>query len=237
MNFFEKIKRGFFGKKAILFVMLFIILAASAGYIMGGISNILNYPKEDSTEFVVGTSYNEVHKHIYKLEVEYNIKKYELISEIDSFIYKKAPSSNLYGGYIVDECIRGEYFDIILLLSQGLKESHYGTFGLANRTNSVFNVGAYDMASFDEINKNYRYSDPNNSIRPYIRLMNKKYLSHKLPSDLLNKFVDCNGKRYASYEHYERDLKKIYTDICKDTKIQSLYIEVVKYHKKLSNIY
>lgn len=237
MNKLKHFKEEYFTKrvKNILIVLFGLVVSISAAVFIR--HEALKEQDISERMFIEETSYNESHKHIYKLNMEYNIKKNILINEIDSFIYKNAPNSNLYGGYIIDECIRGEYFDVILLLSQGLKESHFGTFGLANRTNSVFNVGAYDNKTFNEINKSFKFSDPNNSIRPYIKLMNNRYLSNKLSTDLLQKFVDVNGKRYASYEHYERDLSIIYTDICKRTSIQTRYSELVMIHKKLSNIY
>lgn len=115
--------------------------------------------------------------------------------------------------------------DVRLFLSQGLIESHYGTKGLARRTNSVCNVGAWDDGTIT-----HRYDHPNESLEPYYKLIAKNYLVDKVELDLLINFIDKNGNRYASYPYYEVELKNIWEEINKTTKLDSL-IGVYQYYK------
>jgi len=96
-------------------------------------------------------------------------------------------------------------YDLPLLLAQLQVESHFGTTDRAQRTNSMFSVGAYDDGR-DII----KYKDQDASIVPYIKLINKNYLldGKKDVDDLLHNFVNGAGKRYASNPNYENDLKK-----------------------------
>jgi beta-N-acetylglucosaminidase len=113
--------------------------------------------------------------------------------------------------------------DIRLLLSQGLIESHYGTRGLAYHTNSVFNMGTFDGTPLDKILNIHKYIHPNQSIEPYLINLRNSYLGNtKTEQDLLNNFVNLCGKRYASYDKYEKELKIIWDDINSITKLDSL---------------
>ena len=94
---------------------------------------------------------------------------------------------------------------ISFTLAQGEIESHFGTTGLAYRTNSVWNVGAYDSYSLSDIT--HKFSNPNNSVVPYLELLTSNYLFNKTVEDLLDNFVDINGNRYASDTYYETKLK------------------------------
>ena len=87
--------------------------------------------------------------------------------------------------------------------AQGQLESHFGTEGIAAKTNMVWNVGAFDNKSAEDIindkNKNTAISHPDKSIEPYIRLLYSTYLvDGKTEKDMFIKYVDKNGKRYAS---------------------------------------
>ena len=56
-------------------------------------------------------------------------------------------------------------------------ESHYATKGTAKKTNSVFNVGAYDGHSArKQIKNGFGYDNPNDSIEPYLILITSNYL-------------------------------------------------------------
>src|SRR5574344_1136907 len=60
--------------------------------------------------------------------------KCDLIDEVDKYIHYIAPSSCLNGLTIVEAC--DEYdIDVIFVLAQGQIESHYGTRGIASKTN------------------------------------------------------------------------------------------------------
>ena len=75
--------------------------------------------------------------------------------------------------------------DIKFVLAQGEVESHFGTKGMASKTNSVWNVGAFDGYDLKHIRT--KYNNPNQSIEPYLILLNKKYLINKIELD----FKDC----------------------------------------------
>lgn len=96
-------------------------------------------------------------------------------------------------------------FDLPFLLAVAHQESCFGIGPRALRTNSVFSVGSYDDGS-----NLVTYSDPNESIAPYIKLLKQHYLVNgKTLNDLLipGNFVNDNGDRYASDKDYEKKIK------------------------------
>jgi hypothetical protein len=160
--------------------------------------------------------------------LRYQDMKYLLSQEVDRYIHKIAPTSALDGLYLVDKC-EEHNVDILFVLAQGQKESHFGTQGLAKRTNSVWNVFAYDGYEFEKISSNGIYLNANLSIEPYLLLLNKDYLNNKCEADLLENFVNYNGQRYATYENYEIELTKLYLQLKNSTTIDSLQQEMKKY--------
>ena len=162
----------------------------------------------------------------YYMQLEYEQEYWncrgDVIEEIKKFIDKNAPGNKLSPYVLLTECDRYNV-DIRFVLAQGLLESHYGTKGLAKKTNSVFNMGAFDGHGFDKIIGKYKYPDPNASISPYLKTLVKRYIvDGKTEWDLLNNFVDINGKRYASYKNYESELKSTIGRINVETKLDSL---------------
>lgn len=150
--------------------------------------------------------------------------KDSLIAEVDAYLKKAAPSTKLKGECIVDACIKYN-LDINFVLAQAQIESNFGTAGIAKKTNSPWNVGAYDRRSSGEmIRKGYGYKDPNESIDKYMRLLRRNYLVNgKTEHDLMNNFVTRRGLRYASSRSYESSLKKTYNKINKVTNIDELF--------------
>ena len=156
--------------------------------------------------------------------------KYNLVDEVEKYIQSIAPSSCLNALTIVEAC--DEYdIDIIFVLAQGQIESHYGTRGIAAKTNSVFNVHSFDDVSADQINKSGKgYKHPDFSVRPYLDLLQRKYLvDGKTERDMFSNFVDSNGNRYASADNYEQSLMNTYLKISNKTKLDSLQQEYRKY--------
>ena len=104
-------------------------------------------------------------------------------------------------------------FDLPLLMAQAHLESCFGFGKRARQTGSVFSVGCYDNG------KNMAtYSDQNQSIRPYIRLMQRDYFGdNKTVDDILspNSLVNMNGHRYAQDKNYENKVKSIRNKIIK----------------------
>ena len=155
--------------------------------------------------------------------LKYNAAKLELVNEVDNYIKSIASQSSLDGYVIVEECF---------VLAQGENESHFGTAGLARRTNSVFNVYAFDGHSHEQISEKGKYKHPNYSVAPYIELLKNDYLVNgKTEYDLMDgEYVNKHGKRYASSESYEKALLDKYTKIRQSTKIDSLSQETNKYN-------
>ena len=159
---------------------------------------------------------------IKEAEITYWDYKCALVNEVQNYITQVAPSSNLRGYAIVEECEKYDV-DICFVLAQGEVESQFGTKGIASKLNCVFNVGIYDNKTVDQIEKQYRFDCPNESIEPYLKLLTNKYLVNKLEQDLMRKFVDINNKRYASDNEYEIKISSKYKYICDNTKIHEYH--------------
>ena len=159
-------------------------------------------------------------------EITYWDYKCALINEVQNYITQIAPSSNLRGYAIVEECEKYNV-DICFVLAQGEIESHFGTKGIASKLNSVFNVGIYDNKTVEQIENQYCFDYPNESIEPYLKLLTTRYLVNKLETNLMQKFVDVNNKRYASDPEYEVKISNKYKYICENTKIQE-YSDMMK---------
>lgn len=167
-----------------------------------------------------------VNEDLMDIENDYSLNiietQYKLNKEVNDWFERKATNTMLTPSVIIEECINYD-IDIVLVLSQGLLESHYGTVGVAKRTNQVFNVGAYDGLSTIEIHSNHKFKHPDQSVKPYLKLLTDRYLVNKCEADLFNKFTDKHNKRYASAENYEKNLRLIRDEILSTTKIDSLY--------------
>ena len=97
-------------------------------------------------------------------------------------------------------------------------------------------MGVFDGLTHSEINKQYRYDYPNESIEPYLKLLTTRYLVNKLESDLLVKCVDINGSRYATDIDYEAKLRSKYNSIVDNTNIVKLQGMVRNYAIKCNRI-
>lgn len=175
---------------------------------------------------------SEYNSYEERLTLQYERAKCNLVESVQAYIDSIAPMSGLEGIVLVDKCI--EYnIDVCFVLAQGQKESHFGTQGLARKTNSVWNVFAYDGLSHEDIVNKGKYRSANASIEPYLELLQRRYLKNKSEYDLLNKFVDTDGKRYASASNYESDLRSIYERIKNNTSIDTHVQEMKKYNMLL----
>ena len=154
-------------------------------------------------------------------ELKYWETKAQLVNEVQNYINTVAPTSNLRACVLVDACEKYN-IEVKFALAQGEIESHFGTKGLASKTNSVWNVGAYDGHFYSKIMGTYKYSHPNESIEPYLKLLYEKYLTNEVEEGLLRNFVDHNGNRFASDKNYEERLKYKYKYISNNTQIDSL---------------
>ena len=168
---------------------------------------------------------------VKEAELKYYEAKSLLCDEVQKYILSVAPTSNVRGYAIVEECERFNV-DIKFVLAQAELESHFATKGLGYKLNNVFNVGMYDDFDESEIADRYKYDYPNQSIRPYLELLTRKYLVNKLEEDLMDNYVDINGNRYASDIHYESKLREKRTFILMHTKIDSLQKQMHNYALK-----
>ena len=150
------------------------------------------------------TGYDTATEYIRELHVQYQGVKADLVDITQHYIDSVAPNSGLRALILVENCEKYG-IPITFTLAQGEIESHFGTTGLAFRTNSVWNVGAFDSYSYSEIQ--HKFTNPNDSVIPYLDLLVNNYLPSKTVEDLLENFVDINGNRYASDKYYETKLK------------------------------
>jgi hypothetical protein len=172
---------------------------------------------------------------IKEAELKYYETKSLLCDEVQKYILSVAPTSNVRGYAIVEECERFNV-DIKFVLAQAELESHFATKGLGYKLNNIFNVGMYDDFNESEIADRYKYAYPNQSIRPYLELLTKKYLVNKLEEDLMDNYIDINGNRYASDIHYESKLREKHTFILMHTKIDSLQKQMHNYALKCNRL-
>ena len=158
------------------------------------------------------------------LELDYYGAKDTLIDAIDSYIREVAPSSVMNGIAFVNKC--DEYnMDLFFVIAQAQVESTFATKGLGQKMNSAFNVKAYDGKGSKHMDK---YHHPDESIEPYMMLVKKYYMSDsKTEMDLLDNYVDCNNKRYASNPNYESMMLSTYKKLV--DRYGKLYDEYLKY--------
>lgn len=205
-------------------------LLISLGFIilMGfGLINFFSIEKLKGHHAEKYDKYTYVYDCIKEAEITYWDYKCALVNEVQTYINTISPSSNLRGYALVEECEKYGV-DICFALSQAEIESHFGTKGVASKLNSVFNVGIYDGKTAEEIDNKYKFDYPNESIEPYLKLLNERYLVNKTEQDLMNEFVDINGNRYASNPNYENMISDKYKYITENTKI-------VEYHDMMKS--
>lgn len=197
--------------KRVFYILLFSNLLFNLLLLYKGVSNLFSHTVKHSSS------------------IEYTDCKNNYIKEVDNWIKNVSSESELSADSLVQYCYEYDV-DIVLVLSQGMLESHYGTMGISKLTNQVWNVGAYDNYTFDKIHSSHKFENPNQSIKPYLNLLVNRYLVNKSLDDLYNNFVDIDNKRFASNLNYEKSLRTIREIILSETKIDSLQSE----YKRLS---
>lgn len=97
-------------------------------------------------------------------------------------------------------------FDLPLLMAQAHMESCFGLTPRAQKTNSVFSIGSYDNGKNASI-----YSTQDDSIAPYIKIVQNDYLRDRSIEDMLSpgNFTNKNNHRYASEKNYESNINSI----------------------------
>lgn len=200
----------------------YLLLLVTAGFTLWNTFKIKEYFKPAYKEYSYAY---DCHK---EAELQFYETKSLLSTEVQKYIDSIAPASNLRGYAVVEECFNYDV-DIKFVLAQGEIESHFATKDIGGKLNNVFNVGVYDDFTIEDINKNYKYDYPNQSLRPYLNLLRNRYLVNKLEEDLLSNFVDINGNRYASDENYEEKLRERIIYIKMHTNIDKLQNQLINY--------
>ena len=163
------------------------------------------------------------------LELDYYGAKDTLVDAIDAYIKEIAPASVMNGLAFVNNC--DEYnMDLFFVIAQAQVESSFATTGLGHKMNSAFNVKAYDGKGSKHMDK---HSHPDESIEPYIKLLKNDYLydvstgETKTEMDLMNNYVNFEGKRYATNPEYERMMLATYKKLT--DRYGNLYDEYLKF--------
>lgn len=153
-----------------------------------------------------------------------------IVTEIDNYIDSVAPDSGLNGIKLFEKCEKYGV-DVRFAMAQAEAESHFGTKGMAAKTNIVWNVKTYDGRKLEDIkNKRDDYKHPDESIEPYLLLLvNSYFVDGKTEEDMFINFVNYNGDRYASNPKYEEMVLGIYNRINECTNLKSLLKEYRKY--------
>lgn len=162
--------------------------------------------------------------------------RYDLAVEVENYIRGIAPTASVNPYVLIDKC--SEYdIDLFFVMAQGHLESHFATKGTAKRTNSIFNVGAYDGHSANRQCRNgFGFEDPNDSIEPYLKLIKSDYLVEgKTELDLMSNYVNYLGMRYASNKKYEMQLRSIYNRISSNVNLQDAYIRYLTHESYLNS--
>lgn len=168
--------------------------------IIAVISFSWSFPREGKDDGL----YDTAEEYMRELHMSYQGVKSDLVDVTQHYIDSVAPNSGLRALILVENCEKYG-IPVTFALAQGEVESHFGTKGLACRTNSIWNVGAYDGHSISDIQ--HKFNNPNDSVIPYLDLLVNNYLPNKTVEDLLENFIDINGNRYATDKYYESKLK------------------------------
>lgn len=211
------------------FVAVSIVLTATT------ILSVMNWLKINNSNKSTYPEYSYAYDCIREAELKYWETKSNLCDEVQKYILSVAPTSNLRGYAVVEECEKYN-IDVKFVLAQGEIESHFATKGIGGKLHNVFNVGVFDGLTAEEVKTTYKYDYPNQSIKPYLDLLHRRYLINKLEVDLINEYVDIDGKRYATDPAYESKLKEVYTYISMHTKIDSLQQQMINYAIKCDRL-
>ena len=158
------------------------------------------------------------------LELDYYRSKDALVDVVDSYIKEVAPSSIMNGIAFVNKC--DEYnMNLFFVIAQAQVQSVFATKGLGQKMNSAFNVKAYDGKGSKYMDK---YHHPDESIEPYIVLIKNDYMGDsKTEMDLMNNYVNFEGKRYATNPDYEAMILSTYKKLI--DRYDTVYDEYLKY--------
>lgn len=153
-----------------------------------------------------------------------------IVTEIENYIDSIAPDSGLNPIRLFELCDKYGV-DVRFAMAQAEAESHFGTKGMAAKTNIVWNVKTYDGDTLDDIKRRGdHFRHPDESIEPYLLLLvNNYFVDGKSEEDMFINFVNKDGNRYASSPTYETAVLNIYNKINSETKLKNLLKEYRRY--------
>lgn len=203
--------------------------------VLGGTKLVVNAMDIESrrittTKSIVGAADDSTEQYLN----EFNDARDALAIKVHNYISTIAPRAEIDPYVLIDLCTKYN-IDVVFVMAQGQIESHYATKGTASRTNSIFNVGAYDGHSAARQCRNgFGFEDPNDSIEPYLILLTNDYLVNgKTINDLMNNYVNHLGMRYASNRKYEAQLRSVYNKIYRDPEFRIAYKEYKNCYNKI----
>jgi flagellum-specific peptidoglycan hydrolase FlgJ len=175
---------------------------------------------------------NDYNYEVYRSRIELSMDGVHdrIVTEIDNYIDSIAPDSGLNGIKLFEKCEKYGV-DVRFAMAQAEIESHFGTKGMAAKTNIVWNVKTYDGRKLEDIKKSKDdFKHPDESIEPYLLLLvNSYFVDGKTEEDMFLNFVDYKGDRYASNPKYESMMLDIYNRINNETKLKSLLKDYRRY--------
>lgn len=149
--------------------------------------------------------------------------KSQLIAEVDKYITSKTRGKHnkKLAEYLVNNSIEHN-IDLCFMMSQTQNETNFGTAGIgkASSKKSLFGVMRKHYKNYDE------------AVKDYCKLLKKSYLTKgRTEQDLMKRFVNSSGRRYAGNPNYETHLRSVYKNINVKTeinKLQKLYNKLYK---------
>jgi len=139
--------------------------------------------------------------------------KNELIDEVETYIFGNFPKTHKNVPSLIVENGLEHNIDILFIMAQTQQETGFGTLGAGREKSrrSLFGVAVR------------KYTNYENAVVDYIRILKKSYLTKgRTEQHLMKRYVTTNGGRYASDPNYEVTLRKTYNDISKKTNIKEL---------------
>lgn len=182
--------------KKLLFVALLFLLP-----LISMSSKTVNINQAQHMEYVTKNS-------PHKLKIENELK-----TEVKNYITKFYPNCPDEISEKLVEAGLFENIDICFMMAQAQIETCYGKNGIgrANSRHSIFGV------------ESKRYASYRDAIYDYVRLLKKSYLVNgKTEHNLMRRYVNKSGNRYATNPRYEAELSAAYKTIVSKTAIPQL---------------
>ena len=145
--------------------------------------------------------------------------KNELISEVENYIFNNYPNTHKDVPTLIVENGLEHNIDILFIMAQTQQETGFGTLGAGREKSrrSLFGVAVR------------KYTNYENAVVDYIRILKKSYLTNgRTEQHLMKRYVTSKGGRYATNPNYEIILRKTYNDISNKTRIKELQNKYMK---------